>query len=129
MMMIPFAGCSADKEFIDFAEIAAEDYLIAMNDRDFEVFSKNLSKEMKEALPEVKFINFADQIEGLVGNYIEGSKDFEKTEKGSGYITIIYNAEYSNEPAGVTVRIALQKVDDNIQIAGSWFYSPKLSGE
>ena len=132
MMMIPFIGCSsgdADKEFIDFAEIAAEEYLIAVNNRDFEVFSKNLSKEMKEVLPEAEFLNFVDQIEGIIGNYVEGSKDFKKTEKESGCITIVYNAEYSDEPAGVEVRISLQKVDDNIQIAGSWFNSPKLRGE
>ena len=82
MMMILFTGCSsgdADKEFIDFAEIAAEDYLIAINNQDFEVFSKNLSKEMKEMLPEAEFLNFVDQIEGIIGNYVEGSKDFKKT--------------------------------------------------
>jgi len=132
IMMIPFTSCSsgdADKEFIDFAETAAEDYLIAVNNRDFNTFSKNLSKEMKEALPEAEFLNFVDQIEGIIGNYIEGSKVFKKTEKESGYIAIIYNAEYTDEPAGVEVRIVLQKIDGEIEIAGSLFNSPKLRGE
>ncbi|MCD4670663.1 MAG: DUF3887 domain-containing protein [Actinomycetia bacterium] len=133
MMMIPFAGCSsgdADKEFIDFAEIAAEDYLIAVNNRDFNAFSKNLSKEMKELLPEAEFLNFVNhQIEGIIGNYVENSKDFIKTEKESGYIWVIYNAKYTDEPAGVEVKIVLQKVDGEIKIAGSWFDSPKLRGE
>ena len=84
---------------------------------------------MKEILPEAEFLNFVDQIEGIIGNYVEGSKDFKKTERESGYITIVYNAKYSDEPAGVEVRISLQKVNNNIQIAGSWFNSPKLRGE
>jgi uncharacterized protein DUF3887 len=132
MMIFSFAGCSqndANQEFIDFADTAAEDYLIAVNNRDFDTFSKNLSKEMKEALPEAEFLNFVGQIEGIVGNYVEGSRNFIKTEKESGYIAVIYNAEYTNEPAGVEVRIVLQKIDDIIQIAGSFFNSPKLRGE
>ncbi|MCD4670415.1 MAG: DUF3887 domain-containing protein [Actinomycetia bacterium] len=132
LMIIPFSGCSsgdADKEFIDFAEIAAEDYLIAVNNRDFETFSKNLSKEMKEALPEAEFLSFVDQIEEIIGNYVESSKNFKKTEKESGYIAVIYNAKYTDEPAGVEVRIVLQKVDGEIKIAGSFLNSPKLRGE
>jgi len=132
MMIFPFAGCSQDnndQEFIDFADIAAENYLIAVNNRDFDAFSKNLSTEMKELLPEAEFLNFVDQIEGIIGTYVGGSIDFTKTEKESGYIAVIYNAKYTNEPAGVEVRIVLQKVDGIIQIAGSFFNSPKLRGE
>jgi len=131
-MIFLFSGCSqndAYQEFIDFAEVAAENYLIAINNQDFDAFSKNLSEEMKEVLPEAEFLNFTDQIEGVIGNYIEGSKNFKKTEKESGYIAVIYDAKYSNEPAGVEVRIVLQKVDGIIQIAGSFFNSPKLRGE
>lgn len=132
MIIFPFAGCSqndSDQEFIIFSETASENYLIAVNNRDFDAFSKNLSNEMKELLPEAEFLNLVNQIEGIIGNYIEGSRDFTKTEKESGYITIVYNAKYTNEPAGVEVRIVLQKVDGIIQIAGSFFNSPKLRGE
>ncbi len=54
----PVIGCSAnqvDQEYIDFSARASEDYLIAINNRDFDSFSQNLSKEMKEALPEGSF--------------------------------------------------------------------------
>lgn len=129
IMILPFTSCSADQEFVDFADIAAENYLISVNDQDFDAFSKDLSNEMKEALPEAEFMLFADQIEGLIGKYIEGSKKFIKTEKESGYIAVLYDADYSDEPAGVEVRIVLQKVDGIIQIAGSFFNSPKLRGE
>ena len=49
---ITMAGCTsnADQEFIDFAESAAEEYLVSTDERDFATFSKHLSKEMEEAL-------------------------------------------------------------------------------
>ena len=57
IMIFLFAGCSqndADQEFIDFAEVATENYLISINNQNFDAFSKNLSKEMKEVLPEAE---------------------------------------------------------------------------
>ena len=125
------AGCSSstDQEFIDFADTAAEEYLVSANNRDFESFSKHLGKEMEEALPEEEFLKFADQIEEIIGNYVEGSKEFVKVEKQSGYINVIYNTEYTEEPAGVIFTLTLQKVDGEIRIGGSWFNSPKLRGE
>ena len=126
------AGCSSgdtDREYIDFAETAAEEYLVATNNRDFETFSKNLSVEMAEALPEAAFMEFADWVEDIIGKYVQGSKEFVKVEKQSGYISVIYNTEYTDEPSGVIFTLTLQKVDGVIKIAGSWFNSPKLRGE
>jgi hypothetical protein len=124
-------GCSSsgDQEFIDFAETAAEEYLVSINQRDFTAFSQHLSMEMEEALPEDEFLNFADEAEGIIGNYIPGSKEFLKVEKQSGYINVIFNTEYTDEPAGVIFTLTLQKVEGVIKIAGSWFNSPKLRGE
>jgi hypothetical protein len=126
------AGCStspSDQEFIDFAETTAEEYLVSINDRDYETFSKHLGKEMMEELPEENFLEFADQVEGIVGNYIKGSKAYSKLQKESGYISVIYDTEYTDEPEGVIFTLVLQKVDGQIKISGSWFNSPKLRGE
>lgn len=131
-LVLPVISCSAnqvDQEYIDFSARASEDYLIAVNNRDFNSFSKNLSKEMKDVLPEEEFLKFADQIEGIIGIYEPGSKVFVSSEKKSGYIVIVYNARYSGESADVVVTISLQKVGDKIEIAGSLFTSPKLRGE
>ena len=131
-LILPAIGCSAnqtDQEYIDFSARASEDYLIAINNRDFNSFSKNLNKDMKEALPEEKFLSFADQIEGIIGTYEPGSKKLDRTTKDSGYIVIVYNARFTGEPEDVAVTISLQKTDNKIEIAGSWFNSPKLRGE
>ena len=74
-------------------------------------------------------LKFADQIEGIIGTYEPGSKKLVQTAKESGYIVIVYNARYTGESSDVEVRITLQKVDDKIEIAGSWFDSPILRGE
>ncbi len=132
VFILPVIGCSAnqvDQEYIDFSARASEDYLIAINNRDFNSFSQNLSKEMKEALPEGEFFSFVDQIEGIIGIYEPGSKKLDQAKKESGYILIAYNARYSRETEDVVVTISFQKTGDKIEIAGSWFNSPKLRGE
>jgi len=126
------SGCStspADQEFIDFADASAEEYLVSINEADYETFSKHLGKEMMEELTEENFYAFADQVEGIVGNYVEESKEFSKIQKESGYISVIYDTEYTEEPEGVIFTLVLQKVDGQIKISGSWFDSPKLRGE
>ena len=132
VVIVPVIGCAASQvgqEYIDFSTRATEDYLIAINNRDFNDFSKNLNKEMEEALPEEEFLSFADQIEGLIGTYEPGSKKLDQTTKDSGYIVIVYNARYTGESEDVEVRISLQKTGNKIEIAGSWFNSPILRGE
>jgi hypothetical protein len=126
------AGCStssADQEFIDFADATAEEYLVSINDRDYEAFSRHLGKEMMEELTEENFLDFADQVEGIVGSYVKGSKEYSNLQKESGFISVIYNTEYTDEPEGVIFTLVLQKIDGQIKISGSWFNSPKLRGE
>ncbi len=134
ILLIPFftiAGCfpSSEQDFIDFAEVAAEEFLTSINNRDFEIFSKHLSHEMKGALPEEEFLRFATQIEGIIGRYVAESKKILKVEKQIEYIIVIYSTEYTKEPEGVIFTMTLQKVDGVIKIAGSWFDSSKLQGE
>lgn len=132
VLALPVIGCSAnlvDQEYIDFSARASEDYLIAINNRDFDSFSQNLNKDMKEALPEEEFFTFADQMESIIGTYELGSKKLDQTKKDSGYIVIVYNARFTGEPEAVVVTISLQKTNNKIEITGSWFNSPKLRGE
>ncbi len=133
LLLIPsFFSCSGsvvEDEYISFAETAAEDYLIAINNNDYESFSKDLSKEMMEALPEEEFKKLSERFEKIIGNYIEDSKSMITAERKSGYIVIIYNVKYTDEPDDVRFTITLQKTGGEIQIAGSWFDSPKLRSE
>jgi len=118
-----------EDEYIFFAGTAAEDYLIAINKHDYESFLKDLSKEMKESLPRDEFIKLSDMLGETIGNYVEGSKIMVTAERKSGYIVILYNVKYTDEPDDVQFTITLQKAGGEIQIAGSWFDSPKLRSE
>jgi len=125
-------GCSVsqdqdiNQDIIKFADSAAENYLTAINNEDYTKFSMDLDEEMKKALPEDKFLEFTSQIKAIIGNYVPGSKKFAKTIKESGFTSVIYNAEYTEEPAGVEVKIVISKVNNEMKISGSWFNSPKL---
>ena len=126
------AGCSddtRDQEYIDFADSVSEEYLVSINEKDYQTFSRHLGKEMLEELPEDDFVGFTRQIENIIGKYIEGSREFSGVQRQSGFISVIYNTEYTDEPAGVVFTLVLQKVDGQIKITGSWFNSPKLRGE
>jgi hypothetical protein len=132
LLVTSFSGCSGsvvEDEYIFFAGTAAEDYLIAINKHDYESFLKDLSKEMKESLPRDEFIKLSDMLGETIGNYVEGSKIMVTAERKSGYIVILYNVKYTDEPDDVQFTITLQKAGGEIQIAGSWFDSPKLRSE
>jgi len=84
VIALPVIGCSAnlvDQEYIDFSARASEDYLIAISNRNFDSFSQNLNKDMKEALPEEEFLSFADQIESVIGTYEPGSKNLIRLKR------------------------------------------------
>jgi hypothetical protein len=127
-----FFSCSetqVEDEYISFAETAAENYLLSINNNDYESFSKDLSKEMIEAIPEDEFKKLSERFEKTIGNYIEDSKSIVAAERKSGYIVIIFNLKYTDEPDEVRFTMTLQKINGEIQIAGSWFDSPKLRNE
>ena len=125
------AGCSVsqDEDIVKFTESAAENYLTAINNEDYTKFSVDLDEGMKKALPKDKFLEFASQIKGIIGDYVPGSKKFVRTKKEGGFTSVIYNAEYTEEPAGVEVKIVISKVNNEMKISGSWFNSPKLRGK
>ncbi len=123
------SGDSVDQEYIDFANTVSEEYLVSINEKDYQAFSRHLGKEMMEELPEDGFLEFAGQLEGIIGKYVEGSRDFSGVEKQSGFISIIYDTDYTSEPEGVIFTLVLQKVEGEIKISGSWFNSAKLRGE
>ena len=128
IVLFAASGCSVgqDEDIIKFTDSAAENYLTATNNEDYAKFSMDLDEEMKKALPEDKFLEFTSQIKGIIGDYVPGSKKFVKTKKEGGFTSVIYNAEYTEEPAGVEVKIVISKVNNEMKISGSWFNSPKL---
>lgn len=126
--VVVFPGCAgADKEVISFADKAAENYLIALNNKDYENFKKDLDNKMLEAIPEEEFIKFSSYLKNTVGEYVKDSKEISTSGvKGEMYV-IVYGADYTEETEEVTVTVSISEFEDgNYKISGSWFNSAGL---
>ena len=83
----------------DFAHPMAEEVLRAINEGDYETFSKNFNEEHKAQLPQV-FEAQILPIRDLIGDYQEDSKDLiTAKEIDKNYVQVVYNASYSRRRA------------------------------
>jgi len=122
-------GCAPKvdvEEVRSYADPMTESLLIAMNESNYTKFSKDLDGAMKKAVPESSFPDLISQINGKIGKYVTGSKEFQKAYMTKQYINVVYKAQFTEEPEGVTVRVVFVKVNDEMKVTGLWFDSPKL---
>ena len=121
-------GCmTVSEEAISFADKAAENALIALNNGDYENYKKDLDDKMLEAVPEGEFIKFSSYLNNTIGKYVAGSKEVSGSTIQNGMIVIIYGADYTEESNKVTVTIGISEPDEgNYKISSSWFDSPIL---
>ncbi len=109
-----------------YADPAAENILASIDSGDLASFTRDMDTAMKTAYTEAQFNEIQDTLHAKVGNY-EG-KTFTKAERSGEYIIAYYNADYSNEPSGVTVRVVFTvNTSGPSQVSGLWFSSPKLA--
>ena len=66
-----FTGCG---KVAQFSDPITENILISMNKADYAGFSKDFDETIKAELTEAAFPDFLAQINGVFGNYKEGSK-------------------------------------------------------
>lgn len=110
-----------------YSEQITESVLLAINAGDYSDFSRDFDSTMRKAIPPENFkTQFTDNIQGKIGNYIEGSKRFFQASSQAQYTTVIYYADYSAEPGAVLVQISFRMVEGNIKVSGLFFNSPKL---
>jgi hypothetical protein len=109
-----------------YADPAAENILASIESGDLASFTRDMDAAMKAAYTEAQFNEIQDTLHGKVGSY--GGKTFTKAERSGEYIVAYYKAVYSNEPAGVTVRVVFTvNTGGPAQVSGLWFSSPKLA--
>jgi len=130
MVLVVFAGCGKQKVAnltegqVSFAEPIAEKMLAAQKDGDYEKFSENFDDIMKSKLDENAFITNNELIKTKVGDY--QSKEFTVAQSDSKYTVVVYNAKYTNEPAGVKVTISFSQKDGKYFVSGFFEDSPNL---
>jgi hypothetical protein len=110
-----------------YANPITESMLAALNNNDYAGFSKDLDQSAKNAITSSAFSQLYDQIKSTIGNY--ESVLFFSFAVQEPNTTVNYIAHYTNEPAGVSVMVAFQKVDSTHEVSGFTLASPKLLGQ
>jgi hypothetical protein len=124
IVIVGLAGCSNELTEPDYADEIAETALQTMNECDYEAHMGLYSSEVQEAITEDIFNASCQQIKAIIGDYID--KEYLETSDYSGYILVQYQANFSEEPEGVTISVYFEEIDGEIYIAGFALDSPKL---
>nr|QNO48579.1 hypothetical protein CJINKJJD_00012 [Methanosarcinales archaeon ANME-2c ERB4] len=107
-----------------YADPVTEQILVAMNGNDYAMYSEDFDQMMKNAMTEAAFVETNAVIKSKIGDYV--SKEFWKAESEDQYTSVYYNAEFTDEPADVTVRVVFQEISGDAKVSGLWFDSPNL---
>jgi hypothetical protein len=101
--------------------------LTALNSGDYAAFSKDFDEAMKKAIPETDFQEMAAAFDEKIGDYVSKKYVSRQDEVQKIYTVVIYQAEFTREPAGVKVTITfLETVGGEVLVSGLFFNSPKL---
>jgi major membrane immunogen (membrane-anchored lipoprotein) len=111
-----FTGCG---KVAQFSDPITENILISMNKADYAGFSKDFDETMKAELTEAAFPDFLAQINGVIGNYKEGSKKIVGVNIENELTTATYTANYENAE-GVSVEVTFKKINDQMKVVGLW---------
>src|SRR5699024_300485 len=104
-----------------------EDILLAINNGDYQGFSKDFSETMKEQITEELFDSQILMVRDTIGEYQEDSKEFLDVEEVDKSLRrIFYNADYSKEDDNVIITIVFDNNEENPQVEGLFFNSPEL---
>ncbi|MBC7120840.1 MAG: DUF3887 domain-containing protein [Candidatus Methanosuratus sp.] len=110
-----------------YADPMTENLLLGIENGNYTAFSRDFDDAMRNALNLTNFQQLISNLDSKVGHYVSDSKTFIKGEQTGNYIIAYYMADYTNEPAGVTVRVVFTSDNGPEKISGLWFSSPKLA--
>jgi len=112
-----FTGCG---EVAQFSDPITENILISINKADYAGFSKDFDETMKAELTEATFPDFLAQINGVIGNYKEGSKKIVGVSIKNDLTTATYTADFEKAEDS-SVEVTFKKINDQMKVVGLWF--------
>jgi hypothetical protein len=128
MLIAASLGCGTKKiseaDVKSYADPAAENLMQAFNDENYDNFSRDFDKVMKEKLTEASFKQMITQMKPLIGNYV--SMNFYQAVSQDKYVVVVYKAKFTKETSDVYVKVTFQKLNDKEYVSGLFFDSPKL---
>lgn len=107
-----------------YADPMAENVLLSIGAQNYTSFSSDFDAAMKSAFTVPSFNSMCSTIQSRVGGYV--SKAFIRGESLQGYTIAYYNASFTGEPAGVTVKVVFSHSGGAPKVSGLWLDSPKL---
>lgn len=124
MITAVLTGCGGSEPA--YAAPMVDNLLLAIEDRDYEAFSRDLSDTMKSAMTEESFNSLADLLKTKIGSYQQRSfgESADTTQDGVKMTVIAYIAKYSDEPGNVLITVSFGEEGKTIE--GLYFTSPKL---
>ena len=127
LALLLLAGCGTATEPAvepEYASPVVESALQSMSRGDYTTYVKLFTEESQSQLTEAAFQQAHQLITGKIGTYV--SKSFEKVQQESIYEVAYYQAQFTDEPAGVSVKAVFQEENGGMKLAGFWLDSPKL---
>ena len=136
VVLVAIAGCmeknggEGEGEVADvgqvrgYADPITEQILVAMNEDYYTRYSEDFDQTMKNIMTKAVFVETDAVINSKIGDYV--SKEFWKAEIKDQYTIVHYNATFTDEPGGVTVKVTFQEINDTMKVSGLWLDSPKL---
>ena len=112
-----FTGCG---KVAQFSDPITENILISINKADYAGFSKDFDETMKAELTEATFPDFLAQINGVIGNYKEGSKKIVGVIIENDLTTATYTADFEKAEDS-SVEVTFKKINDQMKVVGLWF--------
>ena len=112
-----FTGCG---KVAQFSDPITENILISMNKADYAGFSKDFDETMKAELTEATFPDFLAQINGVIGNYKEGSKKIVGVSIENDLTTATYTADFEKAKDS-SIEVTFKKINDQMKVVGLWF--------
>ncbi len=101
-----------------YSDPMTENLLLAIESGNYTDFSRDFDNAMKNALNLAEFQQLKSSFESKIGHYVPASKTFIKGERIGEFVIAYYRADYTNEPAGVTVKVVFTSGNGPAKTAG-----------
>ena len=110
-------GC---KKVEGYADPIIENILIAMNETDFEKFSKDFDENLKGEISIASFPNLLAEVNGKAGYYIKDSKKMVGVKTIDNRTAVFYSADFEGIQE-VSITVVFQQINNKPRVVGFWF--------
>ena len=118
LLSIPLlSGCG---KVAQWADPLVENVLMSINNEDYSSFIKDFGDDLVKEIPQDKFPEVINSVQGDFGKYIKGSKKIFSVNIINNITTTEYKGKVENKDT-VQFKFVFEKINDQIKITGFAF--------